>query len=1254
MPLRALRTAILCVLLGRAAQGQPAVTTLAGRVLSADGAVLAGANVTANATDADFATPAFARTDARGMYRITVARKAGAYAVAARLAGYVSAFTRVTVSGSDTLVQIADLRLARSTQVLPEVRTVATRPMAPRTQASLAPSPGENRVIVGSASEALSGDFTGDLLAVLGGMPGLNAAADANGRVSYSLAGLGSEQNRITINGADLVGPTPREGGYIRISTASYDPARAASAINTDWILTGANFIEERLAHLTLDTPSLQWTTPVADQFGRRSSNAIFSGEMTHAFRERATRKNHPALSWPTFIETSYQIARNASGVTTLNTANRATLDAYGIDRDSVARLLTTLDRLGIQYRGHTVNQREGISISGYSRVDLAGFGGGARRESPNGERLGNSNGFGAERNTYLLLGGDWSDSRGQSVGPATLSLFAGNSRASGARIQGFNSFYFLGDKVLNETRSALAVRSSQSAPIAAIPGATISIASSQSNGGQPFTSGVQAAGSGGAEYHARTWSWQTANETRWVTTNGRHELKVAGEVMLDRTDRTRSASYGSFAYNSLADFAANTPATFSRSVTPASTAITGGHAVLALGDVYAHRKNLNVQYGVRAESHNYRSGATANGMLDSIFGLGAGRLPSIRFVEPMVGVTWGYGRRNPRGYASDGRSVSGGIRDYRGVLSPQSLELLAEQTGQSNAAQNVYCVGSAVPVPAWSAYQASSSSIPSQCADGSTGTAFAQAAPPVSLLMPGYTVGHSWRSNLAWTRPLSSTLKMSLQGMSAVNTNQPSTIDLNFSGIQRFALSEEGGRPVYVSPGSIVGSTGALSTIDSRRSSAFERVNAHTATLRSRAHSVTAIVSYQPRFSFTSSGINLPFTVSYTLSDIRRETNGFSGTTGGDPRLTSTGPGEFNRHALLFSTIVQIPDIARVTIGYQLRSGVAFTPSVSRDINGDGLANDRAFVFNPASAPDTAIASGVSRLLNSSDGVASCLRAQLGFVAAVNSCSGPWTSSLNAHVTLNPDRFGLQNRGAVTLRMTNVLAGIDQWLHGPGDMRGWGQVAYADPTLLEVRGFDPVRRRYVYAVNPQFGNTSLMRSVFLAPFRITLDFRFEFGPNTERAAVIQMRLPRADAQQASADSATIYRRLNGGSRSLFDRVLEVRDSLQLTRVEQDSLLAMDLRHAAVRDSVYSALAHYLSNAGDNADPSVLMTRWHEAVGFVQRSQWLKVAAMQRMLTPERWTLFYTSRLLPSPLWQEKMDDAEMDRLLRRWQPYPE
>ena len=49
--------------------------------------------------------------------------------------------------------------------------------------------------------------------------------------------------------------------------------------------------------------------------------------------------------------------------------------------------------------------------------------------------------------------------------------------------------------------------------------------------------------------------------------------------------------------------------------------------------------------------------------------------------------------------------------------------------------------------------------------------------------------------------------------------------IDLNFDPTVRFTLADEGGRPVFVNPTSIVPTSGAVASRDARKSPLFNRV---------------------------------------------------------------------------------------------------------------------------------------------------------------------------------------------------------------------------------------------------------------------------------------------------------------------------------------------------------------------------------------------------------------------------------------------
>src|SRR5690606_7550621 len=124
------------------------------------------------------------------------------------------------------------------------------------------------------------------------------------------------------------------------------------------------------------------------------------------------------------------------------------------------------------------------------------------------------------------------------------------------------------------------------------------------------------------------------------------------------------------------------------------------------------------------------------------------------------------------------------------------------------------------------------------------------------------------------------------------------------------------------------------------------------------------------------------------------------------------------------------------------------YTPMVAGDINGDGLRNDIAFIYDPVVAADPEVAAGMQRLLSTLDGgAAACLRSQLGRVAERNSCTGPWQPSLDLQVNWRPGMF--DNRLAISFSTINLLGGLDELFHGADGLKGWGAFAQPNSTLL-------------------------------------------------------------------------------------------------------------------------------------------------------------------------------------------------------------
>jgi hypothetical protein len=243
-----------------------------------------------------------------------------------------------------------------------------------------------------------------------------------------------------------------------------------------------------------------------------------------------------------------------------------------------------------------------------------------------------------------------------------------------------------------------------------------------------------------------------------------------------------------------------------------------------------------------------------------------------------------------------------------------------------------------------------------------------------------------------------------------------------------------------------------------------------------------------------TRAGTNVQ--ASYTYTAARDQSLGFDGEsadgiTAGNPNAPVWGRADQERrHQFLATVVVPISPSIELSTVARLVSGAPFTPGVGTDINGDGQRNDQAFVFNPASTADTAVARGIQRLLISgSSSARQCLSSQLGTIATRNSCTGPWVPGLDLRLNVKP---GGPLRHQLTLSVTalNALVGVDELLHGTAHLQGWGQDATIDRRLLFVTGFDPTTRSFHYQVNEHFGAASGALNPFRIPFVLAIQAR--------------------------------------------------------------------------------------------------------------------------------------------------------------------
>jgi hypothetical protein len=1092
--------------------------------------------------------------------------------------GYVAQHRTLTVTESEAFIGNIDFKLARASVMLGGVRTLAARPKPVRTDAVSESSVGGS-VSYAALSNGLTGDLTGDLTSALLPNAGLTITPSATGGgPTVSAFGVPSEQNSLILNSLAFKGSVPRDGFRLGVVSSTYDPSRGGFsgvqfALRMD---QGSNTVARTL-HATLDAPEFQWTSPGASRFGSKYAQQILSGTLSG-----------PLIMDRAFYATTLQLNRRTSPLVTLGTADAASLNAVNVSPDSVARLLSAIASLGIPMR---MAGMPGVSGTTEGRVAL--------RLDYVAQPTAGPLSFTTDA-YYLQAGGSWRD-HGAFGGPTSTPSAGSEQTHRDYWVQATTAKY-LPKSILNETSLSFNGAADRSTPYLDLPSARILLHSGLPDG-RRAASTLQIGGSGSSQSEARSWSSELRSQTTWNLLGGKHSLSATVVGAVDHYAISQPLGFGTFTYSSLSDFLTSTPASFTRTLPGGMSIGRGFTGAIGIGDVFVPHPEqptaLRIQFGVRIEGDRPLVHPAYNPVVNELFGRRTDRVPTRVSVLPMVGFSRPFGGMRIPGFvaAFPRGTLSGGVRLYRGSFPTGSIDLYTRETGLPEASRQLNCIGAATPIPAWKDWVRNAKAIPSQCADDAAGSVLAQSTPPVSLFAPDYVPPRSWRPTVNVTYRLRPSLSMNLGGTYALNVNTAESHDLNFESSTRFTLASEDGRPVFVSPASIVPATGAVAWTESRRYAAFAHINESRSDLRSDTRSLSAGLTYGP----IGPGSNASnFSLSYFFSEFHEQTRGFGGTTAGDPTTVAWSAGNGARHVITFSGTVRHDGWGAMSVSARAQSGNRYTPTVRGDINGDGYSNDRAFVFirDQPSAVDSALASQMAVLLREAPADARrCLERQRGRVAERNSCVGPWSMPmLNASLSPDSYRLGLGNRGAITVYVTNLLSGLDQLVHGADGLHGWGQWATPDPSLLTVTGFEPAASRFLYTLNPLFGNATAFRNRFRSPFSVSFEFRLDLSPDRETQFIRSVMRPHPeDAGTENLTEQQIKQHLTRTAVTAFDQILRLKDSLKLRVSQVESLTALSRRVAERRDSIVSALSQYLAERKGDFKGEEVRRRWHEA-----------------------------------------------------------
>jgi hypothetical protein len=1080
----------------------------------------------------------------------------------------------------------------------------------------------------------LSGDISGDISAALGMIPGTFLAAGADGRPVATAFGLGGGDNVQTINGSTALGsPLPRDGLRQSVRLSTYDPRDGRFAgLQIVSLLPAGSALETSSLRITASPTALQVGSPAAGRLQEPERDLLVSGtRFGSLFNDRA------------FHASSVQLRQRISTALPLDGPGAERVAGLGVDPGLIENVLDSARARGLPVSAATAPlPREVLEGSALTRLDFTDAA--TALGNPTGDVL------------YLLA------SAGGRRSAGTVSPFA--TRSAGVRrwsrdaslTAAWSPFVSF---ALVDVRSRVLHARDGTDPASALPAARVLLAPT-TDASAPLIVSTVGGSETGASRGART-SWESFVDVTWMSRDRAHRIAALGLVDLQWTsNQVQDLTAGSYSYRSVPSWQANIPSTFARTLSNLGLQTRGTHAVLAIGDVFtvagSARDAMDTdgpgvvfQTGLRAEFDDLVLHVREDSALTRVL-TGPPRTRVTRTaVLPMAAFSWRHGEYvESSGMASSRATRSqldAGVRWYRASLAAVGGNGLPGGAALGQSGASVGCVGSSVPVPDWSAYASGIAVAPSACAVG---------LPLQQLQVPrGAVIGSTFdapmsvRSELTWRWFFTPAIQGDLGVVATRNAMLGETSDRNFDGVPKFALSEERERPVFVASPGIDAASGDVLPAGSRMRPGFGALTSFDATGRSRLMQWTVGVTLgTPRTVLRTLAPPATFAATarfaYTRTEGTQWGSGFARSTSGDPRAVDHAPVDLPRHILAATLDLRVSGWFTLGLGARLQSGMPFTPLVDRDINGDGIANDRAFVFGDGAS--TALRSSAEwrdlrRRLPA--GLRGCLERQVGRIASPGSCRGPWSGTMGVvALSLDPYRLGFGQRGSITLYVQNAMAGLDRAING-GSAHGWGQLPSVDPTLLRVTGFDPVAQQFRYAINPDFGVNRRLANAFQPVAGLSVDLRLDVGRNLESQAIegLIRRAVQGRVRTPEEIGTLLLMQAEARDADQTPRVLSDSIALELTTSQVLALDSLATRRRNERSAIYRDLGGFLAPRLSELGTPEVRQRWHDAIVASARSAARQAEAIRVVLTDAQWAEIRRRRLAPA--WQLTLSDVE-------------
>jgi hypothetical protein len=1189
MQFRSMIAAALGLLAPVIARGQVGSTTdiLMGRVSGADSQAVVGARI--EATSMETGITRTKTTDAEGRYTIVFPDGGGNYRLTVRAIGMEPTTRTVSRQGDEDRL-ITDIMMGRNAVQLATVQVRANRQRNPDQR----PEPGSTeRNLSPNLVNRLPVD-AGDLTALAALAPGvIQVPGTDTTKASFNVAGQPANQNSITLDGLSFgAGSVPSEAiRNTRVVTSTYDVARGQFTGGQVASTTrgGTNNVQGALSYSHRD-PSLEFEDDSSTAFGQKyNQNQVNVGV------------GGPIIKDKVFTFGAVSFSRRTDPLLSLLAADPLTLDRLGTNPDSVARFLDIVQRYGLPLTSPLApDQRLNDNTSALVRVD-----------------------YNLAEDHSLMLRADW---RGNTQLGARLNALAlphtgGDLRGSGGGGMLTLTSHF--GMYINELRGYRSVDNRNTTGYLTAPDGRVVVSSILDDGARAIST-LQFGGNPSLPQETRSTLLEIGDEISRLTTAGGHRFKLGGLLNEQRSSVGFIPNrFGTFYFNSLADFEAGTPTQFTRTLFARDQQSATDNLGVYLGDSWRLSPKFQVTYGLRAEGSRYPDKPEYNPEVEATFGRRTDELPADFRVSPRVGFTAFVGESQ---FGPPPLTLRGGFGEFRGTAPAQLFATALNATGLNNGQALLTCIGPAAPAPDWASYLNDPSTIPTTCNAGAS--VFANQRRNVTVFDPAFSVPRAWRASLGLNRRFWDRYSFSIDAGYALGLSQTGQTDINLDTVPKFVLTNERNRPVYAPPGAIIPSTGAVPLIASRLYPQFASVNQITSNLKSNTKQLTFGLN-----GITTKGLLL--NASYTLTSSYDQSQGFAqgyaqgfggsaGSTAGNPNVVEWGRSDNGRRNAFLATITYPikPAFELTAIGRAV-SGGFFSPMVSGDVNGDGRANDRAFIFNPADAlmrGDTVVGNGMTRLLaNTSVRARECLLNQMGKVADRSSCSTPWSPSLDLQANIRPAGFGLDRRLTISISTMNALTGLDQLLHGNDHLHGWGQPSFPDRTLLYVRGFDPATNTYQYQVNEHFGATNGTRNAFRVPFQIAIQGRLTLGTDPARQ---QFNNVVGRGAGGRMNPEALKARMTRLVPNAFLDIIAINDSakLELTPDQITKLQTAGDAFKVKSDSLIEKVANILGDSTvKNPDPMTVFAKVQPSIAEGRKLATQAINDAKAILRPAQW-----------------------------------